>query len=98
VEDYITEKCGLNLDHFWNQYLRTNQIPQFEYYFAKGKLSYRWSNAIEKFDMPLKVFINGKEQWLYPKTNWQEKDINSEEINLIVDRNFYVPSFYSNSR
>ncbi|WP_299159287.1 M1 family metallopeptidase [uncultured Eudoraea sp.] len=98
VEDYITGKCGLNLNHFWNQYLRTNQIPQFEYYFVNGRLSYRWANAIEKFDMPLKVFINDKEQWLYPKTNWQEKDVNSEQINLIVDRNFYVPSFYSNSK
>ena len=48
--------------------------------------------------MPLKVFINNKEQWLFPKTNWQEKEVNSEKIKLIVDRNFYVPSFYSNSK
>ena len=98
VEDYISAKSGLNLNHFWDQYLRTKQIPQFEYYFVKGRLSYRWANAIRKFDMPLKVFINNKEQWLYPKTNWQEKEVNSEQINLIVDRNFYVPSFYSNSK
>ena len=98
VEDYITAKSGMNLNHFWDQYLRTKQIPQLEYYFVKGRLSYRWANAIEKFDMPLKVFINNKEQWLYPKTNWQEKEVNSEKINLIVDRNFYVPSFYSNSK
>lgn len=96
VEDYISKESGLNLDHFWDQYLRTKQIPQFEYYFVKGKLSYRWSNAIEEFDMPLKVSINNEEDWLYPKTEWQVIKINSEEISLIIDRNFYVPSFYSN--
>ena len=98
VEDYIAEKSGLKLNFFWNQYLRTTQIPVFEYYFVKGRLSYRWTNAIENFDMPLKVTINDEEEWLYPKTTWQEKEISLEQLSLIVDRNFYVPSFSSNSK
>jgi aminopeptidase N len=98
VEDYIAEKSGLKLKSFWDQYLRTTQIPVFEYYFVNGRLSYRWTNAIENFDMPLKVSINDDEEWLYPKTEWQEKEISSEQLSLIVDRNFYVPSFYSNSK
>jgi aminopeptidase N len=98
VEDYIAEKAGLNLEHFWNQYLRTREIPIFEYYFADGQLSYRWINAIEQFDMPLKVWINEKEEWLYPKTEWQEKEVSSNKLFLVIDRNFYVPSFFSNAK
>jgi len=98
IEDYIAKEAGIDLTSFWNQYLRTDQIPVFEYYVAKGKLSYRWTNAINLFTMPLKITINGKEVWVTPKTNWQEMKIDIENITLKVDRNFYVPSFYSNAK
>ena len=98
IENYISKETGLDLTIFWNQYLRTAQIPVFEYYFVKGKLSFRWTNSLKEFTMPLKVTINGKETWLYPKTNWQEIEIDSNELSLQVDRNFYVPSFFSNAK
>jgi len=97
IENYISKMAGIDLSSFWDQYLRTSQIPVFEYYFAKGKLSYKWTNAIKKFTMPLKVIINGKEEWLNPKFDWQEMNIDSQELLLKVDRNYYVPSFQSNS-
>ena len=97
IENYISKETGLDLTDFWDQYLRTTQIPLLEYYFAGGKLSYKWTNAIADFKMPLKVIINGKEEWLYPKTIWQKIELDAEELDLKVDRNFYVPSFYSNS-
>jgi aminopeptidase N len=98
IENYISTETGIDLSSFWNQYLRTTQIPVLEYYYAKGALFYKWTNAIEEFTMPLKIEINGREEWIYPKTNWQKMDIRSEELTLKVDRNFYVPSFYSNSK
>ena len=98
IENYISKEIGLDLTIFWNQYLRTAQIPVFEYYFVKGKLSFRWTNSLKEFTMPLKVTINGNETWLYPKTNWQEIEIDSNELSLQVDRNFYVPSFFSNAK
>ena len=36
IENYISKEIGLDLTIFWNQYLRTAQIPVFEYYFVKG--------------------------------------------------------------
>ncbi len=96
IENYISKETGFDLSSFWNQYLRTTQIPVFEYYFVKGKLSYKWTNALKEFTMPLKVTLNGKEEWLYPKTSWQKMDISSKELTLKVDRNYYVPSFLSN--
>ena len=98
IENYISKQTGLDLISFWDQYLRTTQIPVFEYYFVDGLLSYRWTNIIEDFDMPLIVSINDKDEWIYPKIEWQEKNISSKSLRLIVNRNFYVPSFYSNSK
>ena len=96
IENFIAKETKLDLNSFWNQYLRTTQIPVLEYYFANNSLSYRWTNSIKEFDMPLKVKLNGMEEWIYPTTEWLVKDIETEEVTLKVDRNFYVPSFYSN--
>ena len=98
IEDYIAEKTGIDLKNFWNQYLRTNQIPVFEYYYANGSLSYRWTNSIKDFDMPLKINLNGVEKWMYPKTDWQEETTKLDHVKLVIDRNFYVPAFYSNNK
>jgi len=48
--------------------------------------------------MPLKIWLNGKEEWVYPKTEWQKMPLETAPINLQVDRNFYVPSFYNNPK
>lgn len=98
IEDYITEKSGLNLKPFWDQYLRTTQIPVFEFFFANNVLSYRWANSIVGFDMPLKIKLNGEEKWIYPKTSWQTDSTKMDRAELVVDRNFYVPLFYDNPK
>jgi aminopeptidase N len=98
IEDYIAEKSGLNLKNFWDQYLRTTQIPVFEYSFANNRLSYRWANSIIDFDMPLKIKLNGEEKWIYPKTDWQTDSTKMDKAELVVDRNFYVPLFYDNPK
>jgi aminopeptidase N len=98
VEDYIAKHSGLNLNMFWDQYLRTKQIPVFEYYFADGRLSYRWTNSITGFDMPLKVKLNGSDKWIHPTNDWQKQTVPADKIDLVVDRNFYVPTIFSNSK
>jgi hypothetical protein len=40
--------------------------------------------------MPVKVYIDGKEQWLEPRTNWQS--IPSFGKELSIDSDFYVGS------
>ena len=98
IEDYIASQSGLNLDYFWDQYLRTTQVPVFEYRLYDNKLFYRYFNAIEEFKMPLKIRLNGKEEWIYPTTEWQQNAGNFDRVELTVDRNFYVPVLYSNPR
>ncbi|WP_228850493.1 M1 family metallopeptidase [Aegicerativicinus sediminis] len=98
IENYIAKETQLDLNSFWNQYLRTTQLPQLEYNFSNGQLSYRWSNAIDNFKMPLKVTFNGKERWINPTSEWQQMDVGSDELILKIDPNFYVTSTYSNSK
>ncbi|MFZ4543900.1 MAG: hypothetical protein ACOYOA_07615 [Saprospiraceae bacterium] len=75
-----------------------NHFFNFEDGFANNGLSYRWTNANMDFDMPLKINLNGVEKWIYPKTDWQEESTQTDRVKLVVDRNFYVPVFYTNAK
>jgi aminopeptidase N len=66
VENYIAEQAGLELDYFFDQYLRDVRIPILEYYVKDKKLFYRWGNCVSGFRMPVKVTIGEKEHWLKP--------------------------------
>ncbi len=88
IEEYISKAVGRDLTPVFDQYLRDVRIPMLEYSFKDGKLFYKWTNAIRKFDMPVKVFIDEKEVLLKPLTRWQS--ITSFGKNLVVDHNYYV--------
>lgn len=94
VEEYISEKLGRDLTSFFDQYLRDTRIPTLEYAFRDGRLFYRWANAVEGFDMPVDVTINGVERRLEPTTDMFSTDIKeSEKFILTIDPNYYVGSF-----
>lgn len=88
VEEYISQHAGIDLSKAFDQYLRTTKIPSFEFKHSNNKLSYRWANCIEGFDMPVKI-IAGKEIWLHPTTEWKEMDL---DATFKLDPNFYVNS------
>jgi aminopeptidase N len=87
VEDYISQKAGKNLSKFFDQYLRTNQIPVLEWKGEKGSLQYRWTNCITGFNMPVKL-TGG--MWLEPTTEWAKVNAKNDLPNIEVDKNFYV--------
>lgn len=89
VENYISDKAGRNFEYVFEQYLRRASLPVFEYIIQPDAIRYRWSGAVDGFDLPIRVTANEQELWLKPKTDWQSTSING--INsLKVDPNFYV--------
>ena len=88
VEEYISERTKKDLTAFFEQYLRTNKIPVLEYRINQGKLHYRYQKVVDGFDMPVRVKIDDKTEWVFPTMEWKstKKDVNSVEF----DQNFYV--------
>ena len=80
---------GKDLTKLFDQYLKTVKVPVFEYKIEKENLSYRWSNCIDGFNMPIKI-ITDKDVWLNPTENWQTLPIGTSTIT--VDRNFFIVS------
>ena len=92
VEDFISEKTGIDLEVFWDQYLRTTKIPKVEFKINNKNLSFRYVNIIEGFKMPIIAIINDAEEWITPNSEWQTKSF-PETINSIeIKKDFYVES------
>ncbi|HRI80209.1 MAG TPA: M1 family metallopeptidase [Cyclobacteriaceae bacterium] len=93
IEEYIAKTLNLNLNAFFDQYLRNSQIPAFEYWINDGKLIYRWANCIPGFDMPITLLIDGKPKVLNPTRMPKTEKLDSANPSVKVDPNFYVYSF-----
>jgi aminopeptidase N len=92
VEEYMSEKSGIDLTSFWDQYLRTIKIPKIEYKTNGKTLSFRYVDIVENFDMPVIINVNGKDEWITPKATWQAKEFSNtiEEVNFKED--FFIKS------
>jgi len=88
IETYLATKTGLNLIAFFNQYLRSVKIPILEYNFSNEGLRYRYTDIVEGFDMPVRIYIDKKDQWIQPNADWQTLQIKADSIT--IDPNFFV--------
>jgi aminopeptidase N len=71
VEDYIALHTGLELKAFFNQYLRTTDIPEIEYGVKDNQLSYRFNDVVAGFSIPLTVSSGKASAVIKPKAEWQ---------------------------
>ncbi len=92
IEAYISRESGLDLSRVFAQYLTTTKVPEFDYKLDGTTLSYRWTNVVPGFDMPVKVQIPGLgTRVLQPTEAWQTLTVSSPQAaELVVDENFYV--------
>ncbi|UEG49357.1 M1 family metallopeptidase [Ferruginibacter lapsinanis] len=90
IEEYIIKQSKINFSKVFDQYLRTIQIPVLEYKIEGYKISYRYTNCIKGFILPLKINAKGQ-RWIRPTEQWQTLSLYPEgEINFSVDPNFYI--------
>ena len=90
IEDFISSEIGLNLDPFFDQYLRDIRIPVLEYQIKDDSMIYRWINVINSFNMPIEITDGDSKRWLYPTNSWKKTSINSSKIDIDLD--YYIDS------
>jgi aminopeptidase N len=97
IENYISKKMKLNLNPFFNQYLRDVRIPVLEHKLVDSKMSFRWNNVVDGFKMPIDLIVtdyvegNQKKIRIYPTQKWKSKNIKGS---IEIDNNYYVNSKY----
>ena len=90
IENFIIEKTGLNLNGFFNQYLRTTKIPVLQYKIKNKQLIYRYANTVTNFLMPIKVWINGESRFINPGEKWKTLHTDEAIVNFKPDVNYYI--------
>ena len=90
IENYLSEKTGMNLKPFFDQYLRDVRIPVFEYIIRDNELSFRWNNCIRGFDMPLRIDVSGNTMVLNPTEKFKTIHLKTKNGVVNVDPDWYV--------
>ena len=88
IENYISDKMGYDLSTFFDQYLRTTNIPVFEYKLNDGLLQFKWTNVVDGFKMPIEIYVGDEKIRLNPTQEIKSINVKSEKIRL--DKNYYV--------
>lgn len=90
IENYISEKTGINLKTFFDQYLRDVRIPVLEYYVKGKSLTFRWNNCVKGFNMPVKISASGEVVNLTPTGRFSTIELKTENALIKADPGYYV--------
>ncbi|WP_443938709.1 M1 family metallopeptidase [Pedobacter sp. MW01-1-1] len=94
VESFISKQAGFDYSQVFNQYLRTTQIPVFEYYIKNGILHYRYTNCVTGFNLPMVLKKDGIATLkLIPSTKWKENKLTKEQ-EILVDKSAIEFNYY----
>jgi aminopeptidase N len=93
IENYLSEKTGLNLKPFFDQYLRDIRIPVFEYFIKDTIMTFRWNSCVAGFNMPLNIFVSGTEKKITPSTTFTTIDLGVSNAVIVIDPSYYVAVF-----
>ncbi|MBH2005698.1 MAG: M1 family metallopeptidase [Sphingobacteriia bacterium] len=97
LEQFMSGYTGFSVTGIFDQYLRGIQIPVLEYYisYEKDKLVYRWSDAVEGFNLPLQIPSTGDTIRIRPKlSQWQEYPLKRGQAEALqlkdLSKYFYI--------
>jgi len=92
LQAYISKEAGFDYSKVFEQYLGTTMIPTLEWKVDGDKLSYRWTNVVPGFAMPVDIHSAHSptlERRLYPTTAWQTTGADGM-ASVSVLQEFYV--------
>jgi hypothetical protein len=88
---WVRGESGIDLTELFEQYLRTTMVPTLEYRIRGSTLSFRWTNVVQRFDMPVRVRLApGGYAWIQPTEAWQDAELRVPAEDFGVDPDFYV--------
>ncbi|HKG67689.1 MAG TPA: M1 family aminopeptidase, partial [Segetibacter sp.] len=96
VENYISKQAGYDYSKVFDQYLKTIQIPKFEFYLSSNnkKAFYRWTNCLKAFNLPLILKNNTAKIRILPTQQWKNITLKGTEASLFdsssIEKMYYI--------
>ena len=86
IEDYISQKSGIDFSTVFNQYLRTTQIPLLEYSQNGKTLKFHWTNTVDGFNLPIRI---DEKTTIKPTNDWQTIKLKDKK-DVVFNDNYFV--------
>lgn len=95
IENYISEQAGFNYQKVLDQYLLTTQVPNLSITFNKdhSAVSYRWTNCIPGFNLPLVLKNGDKKKKIFPAQQLKSIKLKKGE-SLLFDPAAIIKMYY----
>lgn len=95
IENYISEQAGFNYQKVFDQYLLTTQVPNLSITFNKDRsaVSYRWTNCIPGFSLPLVLKNGDKKIKIFPAQQLKSIKLKKGE-SLLFDPAAIIKMYY----
>ncbi|MCW3119840.1 MAG: hypothetical protein JWM28_3922 [Chitinophagaceae bacterium] len=96
IENYISKNTGFNYGKVFDQYLRTIQIPVFEFYISKNKkqVFYRYTHCVKGFNLPLTLKNKDSKVKIIPSEQWKTLNLAANDATLFeksaIEKMYYV--------
>ena len=97
IQKVVTDYFGSSVEKIFDQYLRTTQIPILEYAIStdKTKLSYRYTNCVDGFNLPIFLKTDTGGLLLGAESNiWNTKTVRPGDLAAYkldtIEKNYYV--------
>lgn len=97
TEDFFDKATTVDLKPIFDQYLRHTRIPELQFKKERNTFSYRWEADVADFNMPVDIYLEGKETRLHPTTNWQKlpQPVKKQsEIKINANKSYINLGFY----
>ncbi len=91
-ESYMGKMAGLDLSRFFDQYLRTKNVPRLIYKIEGSTVTFRFEDVVKGFTMPVKVKVNDELILLKISDQVQKYRADSPIKKFDIDRNLYILS------
>ncbi len=91
-EAYISEQADYDFGPFFDQYLRTKEIPILKYVSSETGVALWFENTVQGFHIPVGVVINGMDMRLEVGQDVVIVDLETPFESLELNRNFYMKS------
>lgn len=96
ILDFINARTEMDLTPIFEQYLTTVKVPVLEYRVKDTRKSqhieYRWTNAVNNFNMPVKVKVDGGDyRMLHPSADWQSIDLHKGDVHFATELFYFNP-------
>jgi aminopeptidase N len=92
IENFISQKSGIDFSKVFDQYLRTTKIPELHFYTKGGNVYYRWANAVDGFNLQMHSKQGNESVLLKPTTKWQTMP--AKKSQQIIDKAYLERMYY----